>query len=269
MVRWRSDPRFLTSCGNAGRIFEYMNRALDLAERGRGRPAPTRWSARWSCARTARSSGRDITSRREVRTQKCARSTKPAISRAARRCTARSSRAATSAEPARASSAWRQPASRAWSRRTVDADPRVSGRGFELLRQKGIEVSVGAGPGARAPAEPRLFHVQDEASAVRHHESGDEPRQPRGGEGRDERTRISSDDSLRHAHAVRAEVDAIARGIGDGARRRSAADRARGASPPSADARAVRSPAADPPVGPGVLDARRGTGNNRHHAREH
>ena len=96
---------------------------------------------------------------------------------------------------------------------TVDADSRVSGRGFELLRQKGIDVSVGAGR-ERAlrlnrayftfKTKHRPFVVMKAATSL------DNRVAARAGE----RTRISSDDSLRHAHAVRAEVDAIAAGSG-------------------------------------------------------
>lgn len=96
---------------------------------------------------------------------------------------------------------------------TVDADPRVSGRGFDFLRQKGIDVSVGAGR-ARAlrlnrayftfKTLHRPFVVMKVATSL------DNRVAAKAGE----RTRISSDDSLRHAHAVRAEIDAIAVGSG-------------------------------------------------------
>ena len=94
---------------------------------------------------------------------------------------------------------------------TVDADPRVSGRGFEILRQKGIEVSVGAGR-ERAlrlnrayftfKTKQRPFVIMKAATSL------DNRVAARPGE----RTPITSRDSLRHAHAVRAEVDAIAVG---------------------------------------------------------
>ena len=85
---------------------------------------------------------------------------------------------------------------------TVDADPRVSGRGFDFLRQKGIDVSVGAGRERALRLNRAYFTFKTAASSVRHHESRDEPRQPGGGEGRGSARSISSDDSLRHAHAV-------------------------------------------------------------------
>ena len=96
---------------------------------------------------------------------------------------------------------------------TVDADPRVSGRGFELLRQKGIDVSVGEGR-ERAlrlnrayftfKRKQRPFVIMKAATSL------DNRVAAKAGE----RTPISSSDSLRHAHAVRAEVDAIAAGSG-------------------------------------------------------
>jgi diaminohydroxyphosphoribosylaminopyrimidine deaminase/5-amino-6-(5-phosphoribosylamino)uracil reductase len=96
---------------------------------------------------------------------------------------------------------------------TGDPDPRVSGRGFDFLHQKGIEVSVGAGrEGAlrlnRAyftyKTKNRPFVVMKAATSLDNRVAG----------GVGERTRISSDDSLRHAHGVRAEIDAIAVGSG-------------------------------------------------------
>lgn len=96
---------------------------------------------------------------------------------------------------------------------TGDPDPRVNGRGFEFLRQKGIEVSVGAGRDRarrlnRAyftfKTERRPFVVMKAATSL------DNRIAAKAGE----RTAISSDDSLRHAQAVRAEIDAIAVGSG-------------------------------------------------------
>ena len=192
---------------------EYMNRALDLAERGRGRPVRIRWSARSSCAKTARSSGRDITSAPEDRTPRCARSTRPGSWRAGRRSTARSSRAATSGAPGPCVERVAAAGIARVVAATVDPDPRVSGRGFEFLRQKGIDVSVGAGR-ERAlrlnrayftfKTKQRPFVIMKAATSL------DNRVAARPGE----RTPISSDDSLRHAHAVRAEIDAIAVGSG-------------------------------------------------------
>jgi diaminohydroxyphosphoribosylaminopyrimidine deaminase/5-amino-6-(5-phosphoribosylamino)uracil reductase len=96
---------------------------------------------------------------------------------------------------------------------SLDADPRVSGRGFAFLRHHGIEVSVGAGR-ERAlrlnrayftfKTSRRPFVIMKAATSLDNRIAA--------GEGR--RTRISSDASLRHAHTVRAEVDAV--GVGSG-----------------------------------------------------
>lgn len=96
---------------------------------------------------------------------------------------------------------------------TGDADPRVSGRGFEVLRQRGVQVSVGPGR-ERAlrlnrayftfKTKHRPFVVMKAATSL------DNRVTAKAGT----RTRISSDDALRHAHALRAEVDAIAAGSG-------------------------------------------------------
>jgi diaminohydroxyphosphoribosylaminopyrimidine deaminase/5-amino-6-(5-phosphoribosylamino)uracil reductase len=96
---------------------------------------------------------------------------------------------------------------------TGDPDPRVSGRGFEFLRQKGIDVSIGT---ARERAlrlnrayftfktKHRPFVVMKAATSL------DNRIAALAGE----RTPISAAESLRHAHAVRAEIDAIAVGSG-------------------------------------------------------
>ena len=96
---------------------------------------------------------------------------------------------------------------------TSDPDPRVSGRGFDFLRHRGIDVFVGAGR-ARAlrlnrayftfKTQHRPFVVMKAATSL------DNRIAARAGE----RTRISSEDSVRHSHVLRAEVDAIAAGSG-------------------------------------------------------
>jgi diaminohydroxyphosphoribosylaminopyrimidine deaminase / 5-amino-6-(5-phosphoribosylamino)uracil reductase len=96
---------------------------------------------------------------------------------------------------------------------TGDPDPRVSGRGFDFLRHKGIAVSIGAGR-ERAlrlnrayftfKRKRRPFVIMKAATSL------DNRVAAKAGE----RTRISSDDSLRHSQAVRAEIDAIAVGSG-------------------------------------------------------
>jgi len=96
---------------------------------------------------------------------------------------------------------------------TADADARVGGRGFDFLRHAGIEVSVGVGreralrlnrPYFTFKTKHRPFVVMKAATSL------DNRVAAAGGE----RTRISSDESLRHAHAVRAEIYAIAVGSG-------------------------------------------------------
>lgn len=94
---------------------------------------------------------------------------------------------------------------------TVDADARVSGRGFDFLRAKGIDVTVGPGR-ERAlrlnrayftfKTKRRPFVIMKVAMSL------DKRIAARKGA----RTRLTGDESLRHAHAVRAEVDAIAVG---------------------------------------------------------
>ena len=95
----------------------------------------------------------------------------------------------------------------------TDPDSRVSGRGFEILRQRGVEVSVGVGrdralrlnrPYLTFKTKQRPFVIMKAATSL------DNRVAARPGE----RTPITSKDSLRHAHAVRAEVDAIAVGSG-------------------------------------------------------
>ena len=94
---------------------------------------------------------------------------------------------------------------------TVDADPRVSGRGFEFLRQRGVEVAVGAARGRalrlnRAyftfKTHGRPFVIMKAATSLDNYVAA------RPGE----RTPLTSEESQRHAHTVRAEVDAIAVG---------------------------------------------------------
>jgi diaminohydroxyphosphoribosylaminopyrimidine deaminase / 5-amino-6-(5-phosphoribosylamino)uracil reductase len=94
---------------------------------------------------------------------------------------------------------------------TVDPDTRVSGRGFAWLRERGIEVSIGLGR-ERAlqlnrayftfKTKRRPFVIMKAATSLDNKVAA----------AAGQRTQISSDDSLRHAHAIRAEIDAI--GVG-------------------------------------------------------
>lgn len=94
---------------------------------------------------------------------------------------------------------------------TIDADPRVSGRGFEFLRRQGVDVTVGPGRDRALRLNRayftfktlrRPFVIMKAATSLDNRVAG------RPGE----RTFLTSEASQRHAHAVRAEVDAIAVG---------------------------------------------------------
>jgi diaminohydroxyphosphoribosylaminopyrimidine deaminase/5-amino-6-(5-phosphoribosylamino)uracil reductase len=92
-----------------------------------------------------------------------------------------------------------------------DPNPLVSGRGFEFLRRQGITVDVGImreqalrlnRPYITFITEHRPFVIIKAATSLDNRIAG------RPGE----RTQLSSNDSQRHAHAIRAEIDAIAVG---------------------------------------------------------
>ncbi len=94
---------------------------------------------------------------------------------------------------------------------TLDADPRVSGRGFDYLRQHDIDVSVGTGRDRALRLNRAYFTLKTKHRPfviIKAATSLDNKVAARVGQ----RTQISSDESLRHAHGVRAEVDAI--GVG-------------------------------------------------------
>jgi diaminohydroxyphosphoribosylaminopyrimidine deaminase/5-amino-6-(5-phosphoribosylamino)uracil reductase len=96
---------------------------------------------------------------------------------------------------------------------TLDADPRVSGRGFEFLRQKGIDVSIGPGRerALRLNRAYFAFKTQQRPFVImKAATSRDNKIAARMGE----RTQLTSSDAVRHAHTIRAEVDAIAVGSG-------------------------------------------------------
>ena len=92
-----------------------------------------------------------------------------------------------------------------------DPNPLVAGRGFQFLREKGIDVVVGPGreralrlnrPFFTFITQGRPFVIAKAATSLDNRVS------PKPGA----RGQISSPASLRHAHAIRAEVDAI--GVG-------------------------------------------------------
>jgi diaminohydroxyphosphoribosylaminopyrimidine deaminase/5-amino-6-(5-phosphoribosylamino)uracil reductase len=94
---------------------------------------------------------------------------------------------------------------------SVDADPRVSGQGFEYLRRCGIQVEVGTArdralrlnrPYFTFKTRGRPFVIMKAATSIDNCVAAHEGA----------RTSLTAEESLRHAHAVRAEVDAIAVG---------------------------------------------------------
>ena len=96
---------------------------------------------------------------------------------------------------------------------SVDTDPRVSGQGFDFLRQRGVEVSVGTGRDRALRLNRAYFTfktLRRPFVILKAATSLDNRLTARAGE----RTPLTSEDSQRHAHAVRAEVDAIAVGSG-------------------------------------------------------
>ncbi len=92
-----------------------------------------------------------------------------------------------------------------------DPHPLVSGRGFQVLRDHGIEVEVGVGrdeavrlnqPFLTAVREHRPFVILKAATSLDGRLAADVG----------ERTQLTSEAAERHAHLVRAQVDAIAIG---------------------------------------------------------
>ena len=192
---------------------EYMNRALDLAERGRGTTSPNPMVG----AVVVREDGTIVGQGYHERAggphaEVLALDEAGILARGATLyCTlepcSHTGRTGPCVERVAAAGIARVVAS------TVDPDRRVSGRGFQLLRDKGVGVEIGAGRDRalrlnRAyftfKTRQRPFVVMKAATSL------DNRVAAKCGE----RTRISSDDSLRHAHALRAEIDAIAVGSG-------------------------------------------------------
>jgi diaminohydroxyphosphoribosylaminopyrimidine deaminase/5-amino-6-(5-phosphoribosylamino)uracil reductase len=92
-----------------------------------------------------------------------------------------------------------------------DPNPAVAGRGFTFLRQRGIDVVVGPGRERAAKLNRPFFTFMREGRPfviLKAATTLDNCVAPRRGA----RAQISSVESLRHAHSIRAEVDAI--GVG-------------------------------------------------------
>ena len=104
------------------------------------RPARIRWSARGGGRRRRRRRAQGSHERAGGPHAEVRALDEAGARRAARRCTARWSRARIPAARARASERSSPPASAAWWRRSPDPNPLVAGRGFQFLREHGIEV---------------------------------------------------------------------------------------------------------------------------------
>jgi diaminohydroxyphosphoribosylaminopyrimidine deaminase/5-amino-6-(5-phosphoribosylamino)uracil reductase len=190
---------------------EYMNRALDLAERGRGTTSPNPMVGAVIVQRDGTIVGQGYHEfaggpHAEVRAlDEAGEQARGAALYCTLEPCAHTGRTGPCVERVHASGISRVIAA------TVDADSRVSGRGFDYLRTRGLDVTVGPGR-ERAlrlnrayftfKTKRRPFVIMKAATSL------DNRIAARAGE----RTRLTCDDSLRHAHAVRAEVDAIAVG---------------------------------------------------------
>ncbi len=145
-----------------------------------------------------------------------------------------------------------------------DPNPLVRGRGLAFLREHGVEVEVGVmAEEATRLNRPFFTFIQrgrpfvtlkaalslDGMVAAR----------------RGARTPLTGPEANALVHQERAEVDALGRRFGDGARRRSAPDRARRLPRPATRARRLRPAPAHASGGATVLDPRRGAGDRRHH----
>lgn len=94
-----------------------------------------------------------------------------------------------------------------------DPNPAVSGRGFRFLRANGVEVDVGLGAESAVALNRPFFTLMREGRpfvVLKAATSSDGCI----AEARDRRTLLTSEESNRHAHRIRAEIDAIAVGSG-------------------------------------------------------
>ncbi len=192
---------------------EYMNRALDLAERGRGTTSPNPMVGAVVVREDGTIVGQGYHERAgEPHAEIHALNEAGDLARGASLyCTlepcSHTGRTGPCAERIVAAGISRVIAA------TRDPDVRVSGRGFDFLRQARIDVSIGVGR-ERAirlnrayftfKTKHRPFVIMKAATSIDNRIAATAG----------ERTCISSDDSLRHSQAVRAEIDAIAVGSG-------------------------------------------------------
>src|SRR6185295_7965478 len=84
---------------------------------------------------------------------------------------------------------------------TVDADPRVSGRGFDFLRQKGIDVAIGAGRERALRLNRAYFTFKTKRRPfVIMKAAISRDKKIAASAGR--RTQLTSSDAIKHAHTI-------------------------------------------------------------------
>ena len=244
----------------------YMDRALFHTRRAApdASPAPTRWLARWWPWPTASWSGRaSISAAGEAHAEV------HALDRG-RRKHARGATLYCTLEPCCHQGRTGPCVSRivdAGVARVVaaveDPNPAVRGRGFAFLRERGVVVDVGLAAATAVTLNQPFFTLMREGRpfvTLKAATSID----GRIAEAAGCRTSLTSAIANRHAHRVRAEVDAIGVGSGTILADDPGADGARRLSRAPAGPRHFRPPAADLPASPRALDTRRrGLGHHR------
>src|SRR3954469_20623517 len=169
-------------------------------------PVRTRWSAPWSCPPRAWWWGRASTSAPAKRTPRCTRWPRSAPARAARRCTARSSRAAIRGRTGPCVSRIVDAGVVRVVAAVEDPNPAVRGRGFAFLRANGVAVDVGLGAESAVALNRPFFTLMREGRpfvVLKAATSSDGYIAEAPGR----RTFLTSEESNRHAHRVRAEID--------------------------------------------------------------
>src|SRR5579864_2609886 len=96
---------------------------------------------------------------------------------------------------------------------TVDPYPAVNGRGFSDLRAGGVDVEVGLGQGAAIRLNQPFFTLTREGRPFVILKAATS-RDGRMARARGQPTPLTSKEANRHAHGVRAEIDAIGVGVG-------------------------------------------------------